>query len=144
MRRLRAEGLPSIGHRITPSTARRTTSNPLFPVNLADLLLRHSQANHHRETIAFSKRRQAALERLAVFTVWRNFVKRRRELGPPKSAAMELGLLDRMLSWREVLRRRLFPVHANLPKPWDDYYWRRVRTPALGDRQATHACGYAY
>jgi hypothetical protein len=37
-----------------------TTSNPLFPVNLADMLLRHSISNHKRETIAFSKRRQGA------------------------------------------------------------------------------------
>jgi hypothetical protein len=38
-----------------------TAQNPLFPVNLADLLLRHSSANHKRETIAFSKRRQGAM-----------------------------------------------------------------------------------
>jgi len=35
-------------------------------VNLADLLLRHTGANHKRETIAFSKRRQGALYRVAI------------------------------------------------------------------------------
>lgn len=108
---------PSIDHRITPSTARRTKKNPLFPVNLADLLARHSSANHRRETIAFSKRRQAA---------------------------MYIGLLDRMLTWRQVLRRRLFPHRAQLPEEWADYYWRRVKTAVLQDRQTEHTCVYAF
>ena len=46
--------------------ARRTPQNPLFPVNLSDLLIRHTGGNHKRETIAFSKRRQGALYRIAV------------------------------------------------------------------------------
>lgn len=144
LRRLRAEGAPRIRRLITPSTLRRTSRNPLFPVNLTDLLLRHSQANHHRETIAFSKRRQAALERLAVFMVWRNCIKRRSENGPLESAATRAGLLARLLTWREVLRRRLFPAHAELPPPWDDYYGRRIQTPALGQGQTRHACRFAF
>src|SRR5687767_1396457 len=50
-------------HRIS-SRAARTTRNPLFVINLLDLLIRHSGANHKRETIAFSKRRQSAADRL--------------------------------------------------------------------------------
>jgi transposase-like protein len=133
-----------IQHRTTSSTERRTRRNPLFPVNLADLLLRHASANHRRETIAFSKRRQAALERLAVFTVWRNCIKRRRENGPRESAAMWLGRLRRLLTWRDVLRRRHFPQHGDLPAPWEDYYWRRIRTAALGARQTAHTCVYTF
>ncbi len=149
LRRLRVENLSlekklTLRHQVTSSTERRTTSNPLFPVNLADLLLRHSGANHHRETIAFSKRRQAAIERLAVFTVWRNYVKRRREKGGRESAAMWVGLTDRLLVWREILRRRLFPKQAELPEPWGDYYWRKVQTLALGGRQSGHRCRYAF
>ena len=137
------ERTQGIDHRITSSTVRRTRSNPLFPVNLADLLLRHGNANHRRETIAFSKRRQAALERLAVFTVWRNFIKSRRENAPDESAAMRLGVVNRLLSWRDVLRRRLFPGHTELPHPCDRYYWRKVWTVVMGDRQTTHQCRYA-
>jgi transposase-like protein len=133
-----------IQHQITSSKQRRTQSNPLFPVNLADLLLRHAQANHRRETIAYSKRRQAALQRLAAFAVWRNCVKRRRENGPAKSAAMWLGLADRLLDWRAVLRKRLFPAHSELPEPWGSYYWRKVKTLILGERQTTHRCRYAF
>lgn len=133
-----------IHHHVTSSKARRTRSNPLFPVNLADLLLRHGSANHRRETIAFSKRRQAAMERLAIFTVWRNYIKRRQENGPACSTAMGLKLVDRLLTWRQVLRRRRFPSLAELPEEWTQYYWGKVRTAALGDRQADHTCTYAY
>ena len=70
----------------------RTTSNPLFPANLADMLLRHSSKNHTRETIAFSKRRQNGAERLALFQVWRNFMKRFSEKKRDSpSPAMRLG-----------------------------------------------------
>ena len=133
-----------IEHRVTSSTVRRTQSNPLFPVNLADLLLRHANANHRRETIAFSKLLQAVMERLAVFTVWRNCIKQRSENGPRETAAMRVGLTDRMLRWREVLRRRLFPGHADLPAEWSDYYWGRVKSAIYGERQRVHQCQYAF
>ena len=131
-------------HCVTPSRLRRTQSNPLFPVNLTDLLLRHGSANHHRESIAFSKRRQAALERAAVFMVWRNCIKRRRENGTRETAAMVAGCACRPLTWIDVLRRRLFPKQTRLPAPWPDYYWRRIKTAALGEGQTTHAALYSY
>lgn len=144
-RRLRQEpGAPQIRHRITPSSERRTASNPLFPVNLADLLLRHGQANHRRETIAFSKRRQAAVERLAIFTLWRNAIKWRREKKPGETAAMAAGILSRPWRWTEVFRSRRFPRRRLLPGTWWKYYWRRVKTLALGPGQTTHRLKYAF
>lgn len=148
LRRLRREGLttPAITHHITSSKLRRTQSNPLFPVNLADLLLRHGSANHRRETIAFSKRRQAALERLAVFTVWRNYVKKRREKEPRpgETAAMSAGILPHPLTWRQTLKRRLFPARVPLPPAWRSYYEGQVKTLMLGQRQSAHRCRYAF
>ena len=143
LRRKRPVG-PRILHRVTSSKKRRTCSNPLFPVNLADLLLRHGSANHRRETIAFSKRRQAAMERLAVFTVWRNFIKKRQENGPLRTAAMAAGVIDRRLSWRCVLRRRLFPAHSDLPRDWVAYYWRQLKTAIYDTHQTVHRCRYAF
>jgi transposase-like protein len=134
----------TIEHQQTSSKKRRTTSNPLFPVNLVDLLLRHSGANHRRETIAFSKRRQGACERGAVFMVWRNWVKRRREKEAGKTTAMEAGLAARQLQWSDVLRRRLFVTHHELSESWTEYYWGRVKTAALGERQRSHQLKYAY
>ncbi len=63
-----------IVHEMTPSQQARTHQNPLFPVNLLELLIRHSGANHKRETIAFSKRRAGANLRLCVLVVWRNYI----------------------------------------------------------------------
>ena len=140
----REAACPPIRHLITSSKQRRTTSNPLFPVNLADLRLRHGQANHRRETIAFSKRLQAALERLAAFVLWSNCIKRKSEKEDETTAAMEAGLLERPLSWSEILRRRLFPKHWPLSAQWREYYERRVTTPPLEGREAVHACTYAY
>ena len=110
---------------------------------MSDILARicADKAKH----VAARKAREplAALERAAVFVVWRNYVKRRQENGPRRSAAMWLGILDRMLTWRQVLRRRLFPDHVDLPARWVGYYWRQVKTKVFGDRQAAHACRYA-
>ena len=135
---------PAIEHHVTSATERRTRSNPLFPVNLTDLLHRHLSANHRRETIAFSKRRQAALERAALVGVWRNCIKRQRENGPAETCAMRAGLMPEPSGWSRILRRRLFPHHSALPASWAEYYWRRVKTAIYGERQATHACLYAF
>ena len=132
----------SITHQVTPGAARRTTSNPLFPVNLMDLLIRHSGANHKRETIAFSKRRQSAAERLALFQVWRNYVKAVSERRGGGTPAMRLGVTPRRLSWRAVLKERLFPTRVRLPDRMATYYWRRTRTRAL-PRERRHTCRYA-
>jgi len=130
-------------HHVTPSRAYRGNKNPLWESNLLDLLIRHGSANHKRETIACSKRRQASAERLAVFLVCRNYMNGRREKsrGSP-TPAMERGMLDRPLSAEDVLQERVFPAHVNLPPRWEDYYWRRVKTRALG-AQRSHDLKYA-
>ena len=146
LRRIRKDRCERVRHAITSSKARRTQSNPLFPVNLADLLLRHGSANHRRETIAFSKRRQSAMERVAVFAVWRNYVKKRREKEswPAQTAAMAAGILDRALTWKQILKRRLFPHRSSLPRAWVAYYWGHVKTQVMGDQQTCHSLMYAF
>jgi hypothetical protein len=59
-----------------PSKRVRTTRNPLFRVNRADLWLRHSGANHKRETIAISKRCASEVERCAVLGVYLSYQER--------------------------------------------------------------------
>jgi hypothetical protein len=139
MRGLRCQ----VTHRITPSKARRDQRNPLWEVNLLDLMIRHSTAAHKRETIAWAKRRQASAEKLAIFQVWRNYVKRRWEKGPDVSSAMLEGLVPRRLSIEDLLRHRLFPGHVTLPPRWRRYYERRVETAALGANRL-HTLTYAY
>jgi hypothetical protein len=137
-RALRRLGGWTIRHECTPSVASRTPQNPLFPVNLLDLLLRHNGANHKRETIAFSKRDQSVIERAAVLTVWRNFIKPVSERRGGGTPAMQLGLRAGPLSWRAVLKERLFPTRESLPGPWADYYRRRVPTAEI-TRPRRHA-----
>lgn len=132
-----------IQHRTVSSRRCRTALNPLFAVDLLDLLVRHSSGNHKRETIAFSKRRQGALERIAILTTWRNFMKRkseRRRSSP--TPAQHLGLTSRALRLDEVLLRRLFPSRIPLPHPLETYYWRRVPTRQL-PHGTSHRLTYA-
>src|SRR4030095_8076743 len=133
----------TVHHHITSSLERRTTTNPLFAVNLFDGLLRHSSATHKTETIAFSKRRQAAIERLAVFQVWRNFIKRFSERHDGGTPAQRAGSMEHALTVREVLAQRLFPSRVPMTDRLMQYYRREVMTPALG-RHRFHAPRYAF
>jgi transposase-like protein len=131
-----------IAHQTTSSKASRTPRNPLFAANLADLLLRHDSANHKRETIAFSKRRQGALYRAAIWAVWRNFMKSRSENRRDEPPAVLLGLLPRRLEVRELLSARRFPWRHVLG-PWlERCYFARVPTRAI-DRCRSHTLSYA-
>lgn len=131
-----------VDHRTVSSRAARTPQNPLFPINLLDLLIRHSSANHKRETIAFSKRRQSAIERLWIVLVWRNYVKSFSERRPGASPAMRLGLVPGLLPCEEILARRYFPGHANLPARWRVHYWRDTPTRRIPQARA-HRLKYA-
>ena len=118
-------------HRVIPSTAPRNGQNPLFPVNLTDLLLRHSSANHKRETIAFSKTMARVAERAAILLVWRNFLKSRSERRRNAPPAEFLGLVRRRLRAEQVLARRLFPSRMILPPLVERHYRRQVPTLPL-------------
>ena len=104
----------------------------MFPVDLLHKLLRHSLAHHRRETIAFARRINAAMERLFLTAVWRNFVKRRSERSRlPTTPAMRIGLTREQWGWKRVLSRRLFPERQELPEPWGLLYRRGWTTPLL-------------
>jgi transposase-like protein len=120
-----------IRHERTPSVAARTPGNPLFPVNLLDLLLRHNSANHKRETIAFSKRHQAVIERAALLFWWRNEGKPFSENHGGGTPAMRLGLRPGPRSVGMLLRERYFRTRVGLPAAWDPYYRRAVDTVGI-------------
>ena len=132
-----------IHHECTPSVQARTRGNPLFPVNRLDLLLRHNSANHKRETIAFSKRHQAVIERAALLVLWLNFIKPFSENHGGGTPAMRLGLTATPLTVSQVLERRGFPARVALPKCWQRYYCRRVPTPQI-PRARSHALKRAF
>ena len=117
-----------IRHECTPSLQARTAGNPLFPVNRLDLWLRHSSANHKRETIAFSKRHQTVIERAAVVVLWLNFTKPFSENHGGGTPAMRLGIRELPVAVRQLLEQRLFPERVQLPECWQRYYRRLVPT----------------
>ncbi len=133
-----------VNHQITPGKNHRDSRNSLWEVNLLDLLIRHCNANHRRETIAWSKRRQASAERLAILLVWRNYMKSRREKerGSP-TPAMVRGMMEERLEIEGLLAKRLFRTHVDLPPRWAEYYDRSVRTRGLA-RERRHELSYAY
>jgi hypothetical protein len=139
---LRRVGTP-LRHEVTASRAFRGVWNPLWEINLLDLVIRHSSANHKRETVAWSKRRQSSAQRLAVLLVWRNYMQRRREKrrGGP-TPAMARGVVGRRLQANDILAERLFVSRIALPPRWRQYYWGEVGTRALA-RQRRHALRYA-
>jgi hypothetical protein len=104
----------------------------MFPVDQLHALLRHSRADHKRETIAFGRRLNAVMERLFVATVWKNFIKGRSERRPdPATPAMRLGLAAAPWTWRQALSRRLFRQRLRLQPVWRDLYQRDWATPVL-------------
>ena len=84
----------------------------------------------------------AALERLAIVQVWRNFMKSFSERRRDPTPAQRLGLADRRLSVGEVLEKRLFASRIRLPAALERYYRRTVVTPALGSNRV-HRLVYA-
>jgi transposase-like protein len=133
----------TLNHRVTSSTQRRDRNNPLWEINLLDLMIRHSTAAHKRETIAWAKRRQASIEKLTIFQVWRNYVKRRREKGTRVTAAMLLGVANRPWKLRDLLKERLFFEKRALTPRWQQYYCREVKTRAINANR-THDLSYAF
>jgi len=132
----------SIDHRTTSSKASRTPRNPLFPINLADLLLRHGGANHKRETIAFSKRRQGALYRAAIWQVWRNYMKSRSERRRDTPPGVAIGVITNRWTVEAVLQQRLFPWQADLGGWLAECYFGRIPTRRLA-RSRHHDLSYA-
>ena len=132
----------TIHHHTTSSREARTPRNRLFPANLADMLIRHTGANHKRETIAFSKRRQGALYRMAIFAVWRNYVKSRSERRRDAPPGVAIGAIARRLTLGDVLRERLFPWRTPLRGWLWDCYFGRIPTRCLPELR-THRLRYA-
>jgi len=133
----------TIRHHQTPSTAARTARNPLFPVNRQDQMLRHTGANHRRETIAFSKLRAAVIERAALQAVFMNYLKSFSEKRQDATPAQRKGLVAHKLSVRDLLRERLFPSRVAMNPELRGYYERRVptrRVPAMRPHQLRYAC----
>ena len=132
-----------IVHEQTPSKQARTTRNPLFAVNRQDQMLRHCGANHRRETIAFSKTRAGLIERGWIQAVFMGFMMPRSQKRQDATPAQWLGVAEERLSFQRVLRERLFATRVALPKAWEAYYRRQVKTRRYPEAKE-HALRFAF
>ena len=143
-----------VRHRVYPNPHRPHKGAPrsheairrdqaMFPADLQHGLMRHTLANHGRETIAFGRRHNAVMERAFLMVVWRNFIKGRSERKPDRrTPAMLVGLTDEPWGWQRLLARRLFPSRQALPPGWRTFYRRDLVTPEVG-RNQRHRAVYA-
>ena len=120
-----------IRHIVTNSKKHRDRWNRLYEMNLLDLLIRHAEAEHKRETIAYSKRRNCGVWRLMIFLVWKNYVRPKRVRRCRQTPAMLVGVCERRLTVSEIVGRRLFWVQVGLEGRWRQYYRGEVETRAL-------------
>ena len=111
----------------------------MFPVDQLHQLLRHTCADHKRETIAFGRRIESVLGRAYLIAVWKNFVKRRTERRPlPSTPAMHLGITESVWAWQRVLSRRLFRSREALSPTARQLYEKRF-TAELPELQLRYA-----
>ena len=105
-------------------------------------MIRHTGANQKRETIAFSKRRQGALYRIAIWAAVRNYVKPAsvKHQHPPPGVA--IGVIPRAMTISGLLRERCFPWRFDLPGWLGDCYFARIPTRRMA-RCRTHELTYA-
>ena len=106
-------GNPDRSSKGDPSRA-RARDRAMFAVDLLHKILRHSQAHHRRETIAFGRKRASVVARAAILAVWRNLIKRVSERRPAtETPAMRLGLTERPWTWGDLFQRRIFDVELS-------------------------------
>ena len=145
--RIQLERYPNVSRSERQAGTHQATERDgaMFPVDLLHKILRHSNANHKRETIAFSRRLNAAMERMFLTMVWRNFVKRRseRQRRSSPTPAMSIKLTDEPWTWKRVLSHRLFFDRTDLPETWSRLYRREWTTPVL-ESNARHALRRAF
>jgi transposase-like protein len=131
---------PVRGPKGTPRSAEAIARDrAMFPVDQLHQLLRHSCADHKRETIAFGRRLESIVGRAQLLAVWKNFIKSRSERAPDRTTpAMRLDLTDSRWRWERVLSRRLFLNRETVPESALTIYRKRW-TPSLPALDLKHA-----
>jgi hypothetical protein len=137
---LRVYPNPKRGPKGSPRSAEAIArDHAKFPVDQLHQLLRHTCADHKRETIAFGRRLKSILGRAALIAVWKNFIKIRSERKPDRSTpAMHVGLAAVRWTRQRVLSRRLFLTREFVSPSVLKLYFKRwtARMPRLDRRHA--------
>jgi hypothetical protein len=133
-------------HRTINSHAPRTFANPLFASNYLDREIRKDMANHHRETVCFSRNVANGLCRLAAYLFHHNYIKRFSIKAPcsdrtlhGEAAGIPGPSIDRELS--SVFSERRFLTRLKL-SPTLERIWTK-RSPSPLKKNADYVPGYA-
>jgi len=126
----------NINHQTVSAKASRTYKNILFPVNHTDLLTRQRVKAFARETISFSKTHVAMVQKYALFSLRKNYMKAQftkkhaqNPLSNKQTPAQAVGLTDHPLRFGEIFAEKLFRSHAKLCKEWALFYDKQVPYP---------------
>lgn len=121
-----------IHHVKVSSKIARNFVNPLFAVNNIDMQARHNRAAFKRETIAFAKHSVAMQESFVLYTLQRNYMRpkfwgtHRSDPGCSKrSPAMELGIADKIETFKDFFYEWVPRTHVELHEDWHELYQRR-------------------
>jgi len=148
---------PKRGPKGSPRTAEAAARDAaMFPVDALHQFVRHTCADHKRETIAFGRRLESIIGRLQLMAVWKNFIKGRSERasfgagrpGSPSSAvrtpssAASSSSLRRISLSPPIPRRRSqqpcghrgAPSAESAPIPGRVTWPRRRRAPSCARR----------
>jgi hypothetical protein len=118
-----------ITHTIVPASEPRTFKNLLFPINHMDNLLRHYVKAFTRETIAFSKRHWAMLDKYILFSMIKNYCKpvfsKKHKNNPTcnvQTPAQIAGVATKAIQRGDLFRFRPFKLGVTLVDDWICYY----------------------
>lgn len=101
-----------VQHVTASSRLPRTPTNPLFPANLTEDMMRDNNGRLHRKSWLVSKRRRMLQLQLALFTAYRNWHRPRSNMDPrTRTPGALFGLcphleLPELLAWRQDWGRR--------------------------------------
>lgn len=96
-----------IEHATTPGSAPRTKWNPLFAISTTMAMTRDNNGRLRRRSWLHSKRAEELGHQMALFTVYRNYIRKRFNRDPRGTTpAKVLGLLPRAMTGREALAWR--------------------------------------
>lgn len=130
-----ASALRQIGrlrHLSVSSRAPRTRLNPLFPVNYLDRELRKDLHEHVRESTCFGRNVNRQMERLSLYLLYHNYLKRHRTRWGPVSNAVVAGYSSGQI---EDELERLWTDRALLSRtdlsPCKEDTWLRSRSTPL-------------
>jgi hypothetical protein len=123
-----------VRHRRTSSLAPRTRTNPLFPVNYVDRLLRHRVKEHTRETIAFGRHATVQMHRAWIFAWEHNMIREYRVKSPELGQHAEQGVTTRDVLrdiTREFYQRRLRLDDVTVPTSIRTVWESKLATPPV-------------